>query len=188
MAKVKIGPQPLIYPMPLLLVGAHVLGRPNLLAVAWGGIANGEPPMVSVAVRHERYTHDGIEQEGAFSVNIPSADIVKQADYCGLFSGERVDKTAACGFDIFYGDMANVPLIKQCPVNLECRLVNSLDLGSHSLFIGRIEQTHISEDCLTRGKPDVEKIAPFAYITSPASQYQVLGEVIGKAFGCGKKL
>ena len=67
-------------------------------------------------------------------------------------------------------------------------MVHTLDLDSHSLFIGQIEETHISEDCLTEGKPDVGKIKPLAYVTSPASQYQVLGEVIARAFSCGKGL
>ena len=188
MAKVRMGAQPLIYPMPVFLVGANVAGRPNFLAVAWGGIANGEPPMVSVAVRYQRYTHDGIKQNGTFSINIPSADMVREADYCGLVSGARVDKIAACNFDVFYGKLSDVPLIEQCPVNLECRVVHTLDLESHSLFVGRIEETHISEDCLTGGKPDIGKIKPLAYITSPASQYRVLGEVIARAFSCGKGL
>lgn len=187
MAKVKLGPQTLVYPMPLFLVGTHVSGQPNFLAVAWSGIANGEPPMVSVAIRHSRYSHEGIQREGVFSVNIPSTDIVRQADYCGLLSGNRVDKVAACGFEVFYGGLSGAPLIKQCPVNLECRLVNSLDLGSHSLFIGRIEETHVSEECLTRGKPDVKKIKPFAYITTQ-SHYQAMGDIIGKAFSCGRGL
>ena len=188
MAKVRMGAQPLIYPMPLLLVGANVAGRPNFLAVAWGGIANGEPPMVSVAVRHQRYTHDGIKQSGTFSVNIPSADLVREADYCGLVSGARIDKIAACNFDVFYGKLGNAPLIEQCPVNLECRVVQTVDLGSHSLFVGRIEETHISGECLTGNKPDIGKIRPLAYITSPDSQYRVLGEVIAMAFSCGKEI
>jgi flavin reductase (DIM6/NTAB) family NADH-FMN oxidoreductase RutF len=67
-------------------------------------------------------------------------------------------------------------------------VVHTLDLGSHALFVGRIEETHISEDCLTEGKPDVGKIKPLAYITPPSSQYRVLGEVIARAFSCGKGL
>ena len=101
MTKVRMGAQPLIYPMPVFLVGANVAGRPNFLAVAWGGIANGEPPMVSVAVRYQRYTYDSIKQNETFSVNIPSADLVREADYCGLVSVAGVDKVAACNFDIF---------------------------------------------------------------------------------------
>ncbi|MFO8143780.1 MAG: flavin reductase family protein [Dehalococcoidales bacterium] len=188
MAKVRMGAQPLVYPMPVFLVGAMVRGEPNFLTAAWGGIANGEPPMVSVAIGHDRYSHDGIRDKAAFSLNIPPASLARELDYCGLFSGSSVDKVTNCGFSLFYGTLDNVPLISQCPVNLECRVVHSLDLGSHMLFVARIEEVYVSEEYLTDGEPDVEKIAPITYITSPASQYRKLGEVIDKAFSCGKEI
>jgi flavin reductase (DIM6/NTAB) family NADH-FMN oxidoreductase RutF len=188
MGKVTMGPQTLIYPMPALLVGANVDGKPNFMVVAWSGIANGEPPMISVAIRHHRYTLGGIRQNMAFSANVPSADMVVETDYCGITSGSKANKVDVCQFRVFYGKLGNAPLIEQCPVNLECKVVHILDLGSHSLVIGRIEETHITEDCLTDGKPDVNKIKPFVYTTSPARQYQAFGNVIAKAFSIGEKL
>ncbi len=188
MNKMLMGPQTLIYPMPVLLVGANVDGKPNFLAVAWGGIANGEPPMISVAIRHSRYTLKGIQQNLTFSVNIPSCDMVREADYCGIKSGAKVDKVAVCQFRIFYGKLDSAPLIEQCPVNLECKVMHILNLGSHSLVVGRIEETHISENCLTDGKPDVGKIKPFIYTTTPFENYQAFGEVIARAFSIGKQL
>ena len=188
MNKILMGPQTLIYPMPALLVGATVNDKPNFMTVAWGGIANGEPPMISVAIRHTRYTLRGIRQNLTFSVNVPSTNMVREIDYCGLTHGSQVNKVEACQFKVFYGKLGNAPLIEQCPINLECKVVNILDLGSHSLIIGRIEETHISEDCLTHGKPDVNKIKPFSYIRAPAQQYHALGEVIAKAFRIGKEV
>jgi flavin reductase (DIM6/NTAB) family NADH-FMN oxidoreductase RutF len=188
MNKVALGPQTLIYPMPAMLVGANVDGKPNFMAVAWGGIACSDPPMISVAIRHARHTLKGIKQNQTFSVNIPSVEQVKETDYCGMVSGSRVDKVAACRFKVFNGRLASAPLIEQCPVNLECSVVQILNLGSHSLVLGRIEETHVSEDCLTKGKPDVDKIRPLAYVTSPAARYQGLGEVVGKAWSVGQKL
>ncbi|MCX6010271.1 MAG: flavin reductase family protein [Chloroflexi bacterium] len=188
MGKILMGPQTLIYPMPALLVGAKVDDKPNFMAVAWGGIANGEPPMISVAIRHQRYTLKGIKQNMTFSVNVPSTDMVKETDYCGIISGAKANKAQVCRFKVFYGKLDKAPLIEQCPVNLECKVVHILDLGSHSLVIGRIEETHVSDSCLTDGKPDVNKIKPFTYTTAPASQYQALGDVIAKAFSIGKEL
>lgn len=188
MGKIRLGPQTLIYPMPALLVGANVDNKPNFMAVAWSGIANGEPPMISVAIRHHRYTHRGIRQNLTFSVNVPSIDLVKETDYCGTVSGSKTNKVATCQFKVFYGQLNNAPLIEQCPINLECKLMHSLDLGSHSLFVGRIEQTYISENCLTDGKPDVSKIKPLIYTASPARQYQALGDVVAKAFSTGQRL
>ena len=188
MGKTLMGPQTLIYPMPALLVGAKVDDKPNFMAVGWGGIVNGEPPMISVALRHQRYTLKGIKQNMTFSVNIPSTNLVKETDYCGIISGAKVNKTEVCRFKVFYGKLDNAPLIEQCPINLECKVVHILDLGSHSLVIGRIEETHVSDSCLTDGKPDVNKIKPFIYTTAPANQYQALGEVVAKAFSIGKEL
>ena len=188
MKKVQIGPQTLLYPMPALLVGANVDGKPNFMTVAWGGIANGDPPMLSLAIRRTRHTLKGIKQNMAFSVNIPSADQARETDYCGIVSGSKADKTDICGFQVFYGTLSNAPLVDQCPVNLECGVLHILDLGSHSLVIGRIEETYVSAGCLTNGKPDVAKIRPLIYVTSPASRYQELGNTIAKAFRVGKEM
>jgi len=188
MNKISMGPQTMVYPMPALLVGALVDGKPNFMTAAWGGIANGEPPMISVALRHGRYTLKGITRNLTFSVNVPSIDMVKAVDYCGITSGAEVDKVKACQFKVFYGKLDNAPLVEQCPVNLECRVVHTLDLESHSLIVGRIEETHVTQSCLTNGEPDVNKVKPLIYIREPASQYQALGEVVAKAFSVGEEL
>ena len=188
MNKILIGPQLLIYPMPVTLVGANVDDKPNFMAVAWCGIANDEPPMVTVAIRPERYTHHGINQNSTFSVNVPSTDMVKETDYCGIESGSKVNKVEVCNFKVFYGKLGNAPLIEECPINLECEVMHILNLGTHSLFIGRIEETHISESCLTNGKPDVNKFNAFVYTSDLDSHYQVLGEVVARAFSIGKEL
>jgi len=122
MAKVAIGARTLLYPLPTVLVGANVDGKPNFSAYAWCGIVNSRPPMLSVAFQHHRHTLKGVKQNGTFSVNIPSVELVKETDYCGLVSGREADKVADCKFNIFYGTLANAPLISECPINLECRL------------------------------------------------------------------
>ena len=187
MSKVQMGPQTWLYPTPAVLVGANVDDKPNFMAVAWCGIANSTPPMISIALQHHRYTNKGIKQNGAFSVNIPSVDMVRETDYCGIVSGSKANKVEVCKFNIFYGKLENVPLIEQCPVNLECEVVHTLDLGSHALIIGRVEETHVTEGCLTDGKPDMTKVKPFIF-TVGASQYHAFGEVIAKAFSIGREL
>jgi flavin reductase (DIM6/NTAB) family NADH-FMN oxidoreductase RutF len=188
MNKVKLGPQTLVYPKPAFLVGADVYTQPNFLTVAWGGIACGTPPMVSVAIRKNRYTLKGIKHNMAFSLNVPSKDYVVETDYCGITSGSETDKVVDCGFTIFYGDLAGAPMIEECPVNLECRVVHILDLGSHNLVIGKIMETRISGDCMTDEKPDVRKIQPIFYITGQPGNYHCIGENVGEAFRIGKKL
>jgi flavin reductase (DIM6/NTAB) family NADH-FMN oxidoreductase RutF len=188
MNKVKLGPQTLVYPKPAFLIGADIDTRPNFLTVAWGGIACGSPPMVSVAIRKNRYTLKGIKQNMAFSLNVTSKDYVVETDYCGIISGSKTNKAVDCGFEIFYGDLAGAPMIEECPVNLECKVVHIIDLGSHSLVIGKIMETHISEDCMTDGEPDVRKIQPISYMTGQPGNYYCIGEDVGEAFHIGKKL
>ncbi|MFC1962272.1 flavin reductase family protein [Chloroflexota bacterium] len=188
MAKMTMGPQTLMYPLPALLVGADVDDKPNFMAVAHAGIANSKPPMISVAIQHHRYTIIGIRQNLTFSVNVPSTNMARETDYCGITSGSKVDKVEVCGFKVFYGKLSNAPLIEQCPVNLECQVVHILDLGSHALVIGKIEETHVSENCLTDGKPDVNKINPLIYARDLARQYLDFGKVIAKAHNIGLEL
>lgn len=188
MGKILMGPQALIYPMPVLLVGANVDYKPNFMVVGGCHNANGDPPMISVSIQRQVYTYRGITQNLTFSVNVPSTDMVRETDYCGNVSGSKVNKVKVCQFNVFYGKLNNAPLIEQCPVNLECRVVHMLNLGSHSLIVGKIEEIHISESCLTDGKPSLNKIKPFTYSRAPDDQYQALGQAIAKAFSIGEEL
>ena len=179
MIKKKFGPQPMVWPHPTILVGATVDGKPDFAAVAWTGVAASNPAAVTIALQPHRYSLKGIYQNRTFSVNVPSAGLVKETDYCGVVSGSKTDKVAECHFKVFYGKLETAPLIEQCPVNLECKVVHILDVGSHELVVGRIEETYISEECLTDGRPDVNKIKPFVFA---GRQYQAFGEVVGRAF------
>jgi flavin reductase (DIM6/NTAB) family NADH-FMN oxidoreductase RutF len=189
MKKIALGPQTLIYPMPAFLIGASVGEKPNFMTAAWSGMAASTPPMITVALRHHRYTLKGIRENGVFSVNVPSAALVRETDYCGLVSGTtKADKAKECNFTIFYGKLRNAPLIEQCPVNLECKVVHTLTLGSHTLLIGQIEEVHVSEDCMTDGEPDPAKIDPLMYITNANKAYYRIGEKIGPAFKIGMEI
>ena len=188
MAKVAIGARTLLYPLPTVLVGANVDGKPNFSAYAWCGIVNSRPPMLSVAFQHHRHTLKGVKQNGTFSVNIPSVELVKETDYCGIVSGRDTDKVADCQFSIFYGKLANAPLIDECPVNLECRALHILNLGSHEMVVGQIEEVYVTDSCLTDGEPDVTKIKPFFWVTHPTDQYWTFGKPIGEAFSIGRQV
>ena len=188
MGKSKIGPSAFIFPMPVLLVGTEVNGKPNFITVAWGSNSGRKPPTAVVALNHIRYSLAGIKQHQVFSINIPSVDLVKEADYCGMASGAKVDKVDICRFKLFYGKFDKAPLIEQCPVNIECSVLQIVDVGSHSLVIGKVEETHISEDCLTGGKPDIIKLNPLAYTLEPSRDYYSLGKPVAKAFHCGREM
>lgn len=160
-----------------------VEGKPNFMTAAWCGIACMKPPAISVAINNTRHTLKGIKEEGTFSINVPSTDLVKKVDFCGIYSGKKKDKSEI--FEVFYGDLETAPLIMECPVNLECNVTHSLYLGSHSLVVGIIVETHVTESCLTDGKPDPKKIDPLVYLAS-ALKYAGIGKVIAKAFEVGK--
>jgi flavin reductase (DIM6/NTAB) family NADH-FMN oxidoreductase RutF len=188
MGKVMIAPQPLIGTTPTVLVGTMVEGKPNFMTVAWCGVANSLPPMVSVSIRPQRYTFHGMIASREFSINIPSVDQVKEADYCGITSGAKVDKVAVCGFKIFYGALKNAPLIEQCPVNLACRLEHVLELGSHQLVIGVVQETHVTDSCLNDGRPDFRQIRPIVFGSTTPAEYFAFGESVGRAFVVGRQL
>ena len=184
MKKVKLGPQTLLYPTPAVLVGAQVKGKPNFMTAAWCGIAASTPPAISVALRPARFTIEGILANNTFSINIPSAHMAEKVDYCGIYSGHKIDKSKI--FEVEYGKLDSAPLIQECPVNLECNVAHSLDLGSHVLIIGEIMETYINADCMTDEKADPAKIDPLIYTTG-IRQYQRLGEIVGRAWSIGKK-
>lgn len=188
MSKAKLGPQTLVYPMPALLIGAQVDGAPNFMTAAWAGIVCSQPPTICVSFQKQRHTLKGIRQTGTFSANVPHEGQVKETDYCGIVSGRQADKTADCGFHVFYGEMETAPLIEECPVNLECRVTQEVFLGSHYLVIGTIEETHVSADCLTEGQPDVEKIKPLGYTEGFHTAYYGIGPELGPAFRAGLEL
>ena len=124
MAKVKLergtGPAPILAAYPVVMVGSTIGGKPDFATVAWTGVAASNPPTISIALQHHRYSLKGIRQNMTFSVNIPSVDVVKETDYCGLVSGARVDKAARCNFTVFYGEIDSAPLIQERPVNHAC--------------------------------------------------------------------
>ena len=184
MEKVKLGAQTLLYPLPAILVGAMVDDKPNFMTAAWCGIAASTPPAVSVALRRARYTIKGVEASGTFSINVPSVDQAEIVDYCGIYSGHRQDKSQI--FQVQFGSLKVAPLIAECPVNLECKVIHALDLNSHVLFIGQIMESYVKQDCIIDGKPDAAKINPLIYATA-TEQYHHLGKAVGKAFHIGKK-
>lgn len=186
MTKVHLGRKPLIYPTPALLIGAKVAGKPNFMTAAWSGVVNSQPPMVSVSFQHHRHTLAGVKETNTFSVNVPSSDMVKETDYCGIASGADTDKTADCGFKVFYGTLKTAPMIEQCPVNLECKVVQILNLGSHELVIGQVEEAYVTDSCLTGDMPDVEKMKPLLWVIG--KEYREFGKRVGTGFSTGKHL
>jgi flavin reductase (DIM6/NTAB) family NADH-FMN oxidoreductase RutF len=172
-------------PMPVMLVGAQVNGKANFMPLGWCSRANANPPMILCGIHRTHYTPEGIRDTKTFSLNIPSSDLVEKTDYCGLVSGKNADKSKV--FDVFYGTLKTAPMIRQCPVTLECRLVQTVELPTNDLFIGEIVAAYANPAFLKDGKPDFEAIDPLL-LTMPDNSYWKLGEYVGKAWGIGAKL
>jgi len=183
MDKIKIENNAFIYPMPMVLAGAVVDDKPNFMAVGWVARVNFTPPMIGISLGKAHYTNGGIHRNGAFSVNVPGMDLIKKTDYCGLVTGKTTDKSRI--FDAFYGELKHAPMIRECPLCMECKLVQAVDMPSNTLFIGQIMGAYTEEKYLTDGKPDILKIDPFT-LTMPDNQYWAVGPNAGKAWGIGK--
>ena len=175
-----------LYPMPTTLVGATVNGRPNFLAVAHVGILNhGTPQYLSIGLNKSHYSNAGILENNAFSICLPSEDLMVETDYCGIMTGKKTDKAAL--FDLFYGELETAPMIHQCPVCMELRLHDVLDFRTHDIFVGELLQTYADEAVLTEGKIDISKVRPLLFDMS-SIRYWSLGSEVGRCWNAGKAL
>jgi len=186
MKKVKMGAKPLIYPVPIILLGANVDGKPNYNTLGNFGSMSISPVVIYVSSAKRNYTNKGILRNQSFSVNIPSVELVEATDYCGLVSGWKVDKSEI--FESFYGKLGKAPMIMECPVNLECKLIKNFDVHPCEVFVGEVVETYVGEQYLPdadRHKfPDIGKINPI--ILSPDNVYWKIGESFAKAYSVGK--
>lgn len=186
MEKIAIGAKTFLYPMPVILVGANIGGKANYLTVAYCGIVQHVPAMIEVTLTRTHHTCGGIRENGTFSVNIPSETMAQATDYCGIASGRDTDKSVL--FETFYGKLETAPMIRQCPLNLECRLADTLDYGgTNEVFIGEIVEVYAAEEYLTDGLPDIRKIKPIIFSMHDNTYWKV-GEYLGRAWDLGKKL
>jgi len=176
--KVERGPSTALYPLPIFLVTVGVADEANMITIAWGGTVNQTPPMVAVAVRESRHSHELLCRRREFVVNVPRADQAGLVDLAGVESGRDIDKFAKYGLTRASAAKVAVPLIEECPVNIECAVRHQLDLGSHDLFIGEVLAVHWDEDLLDEdGTPDVARLQAYAYVQG---EYRAIGERIGR--------
>jgi flavin reductase (DIM6/NTAB) family NADH-FMN oxidoreductase RutF len=184
MKKIPLGAKTFLYPMPVALIGAMVNNKPNYMPVAWCTIVEDNPPLILAVLDKNHYTAAGIRKNKCFSVNIPGANIITAVDYCGIYSGKKRDKSSV--FTSFFGKLKTVPMVKECPLNLECTLFKTLSLGLDvNIFVGEIVETYCNKTCLTKGIPDVAKMKTFVYTTKDR-QYRAIGKIFAKAWSVGK--
>jgi flavin reductase (DIM6/NTAB) family NADH-FMN oxidoreductase RutF len=158
------GPLTGLYPVPVVLVSCGV-ERPNLITLAWAGVACSEPPALTIAIRPSRHSHGLIVDSGEFVVNLPRARQVGLVDYCGNVSGRDVDKWSACGLTPLPAAHLETPIVAECPVSIECRVVHRLPLGSHDLFVGQVLAVQVDEELLDEnGHLRQSRAEPLGYV------------------------
>lgn len=178
MGKRQFKPGNLLYPVPTVLVSAADKdGNSNLITVAWAGTICSDPPMLSISVRPERYSYHMIRETGEFVVNLTTEELVRAVDFCGVKSGRDTDKWKETGLTPEKASVVNVPLVRQSPVNLECRVLRVDELGSHHMFIAQVVAVDVDEEYMDeKDQFHLSAAKPLAY---SHGRYYGLGECLG---------
>jgi len=171
---------PLLFPTPVVLVTCvDETGKPNIITLAWVGVVNSDPPMISISIRSERYSHACVKRSKEFVINLPSEEMVRKVDACGVLSGKETDKFSSMGWKQVAAEKVKPPLIDECPVQMECKVKEVLSLGSHDLFLGEIVALHVKEEVQKeKGRIDIAKALPLVFCPG-ANEYWNLGKCIG---------
>ena len=163
--KRSLHPGTLLSPVPAVLVSCVAEGyRPNIISLAWVGTVCSEPPVIAIGVRSSRHSYTLLSKGGDFVVNLPMHSQAATVDFCGTRSGREVDKFEAAGLTAVPSELVASPLIAECPVNLECRVIKMVQIGSHDVFFGQVVAAHADEAVLTpAGTIDPAKAKLLAY-------------------------
>ena len=181
--KIKVGNIPYIYPIPIALAGANVNGNPNFETVGDIGLIGIKPPIVFLSSGNTHHTNQGILDNQTFSINFPNTNMLAIVDYCGQVSGKNVDKGEL--FDVFYGELETAPLIAECPVNLECKVIKEFSIQHRQVFIGEVIQTHVDEEFIFEQEgqkviAQLSQLDPILYALD--NLYYRIGDSIGVGY------
>jgi flavin reductase (DIM6/NTAB) family NADH-FMN oxidoreductase RutF len=187
--KVKFGKVALVYPIPIVLAGALVNNQPNFETLGDVGIMGISPPLVYISSGQDHHTNKGILEHGTFSINFPTTQLLAKTDYCGIASGNDVDKSNL--FNIFYGDLKTAPMVRECPVNLECKVIKEFSIQHRQIFIADVVQSYVNEDYVIKTEEglkiaDMIKLDPIIY--SLDNRYYKIGKIAGIGYQEGKKV
>lgn len=185
MSKIQFKPGNMLYPVPVVMVttqGKDASGKENrdIITIAWAGTINSDPPMVSISVRKERYSHELLSSNGEFVINLVTEDLVRATDYCGVKSGRDEDKFETTGLTPGKAMTVSAPIIEESPVNIECKVTQVIELGSHDLFLAEVTAVLVTGECLDEnGRFHLNETGLVAY---SHGEYFELGEKLG-SFG-----
>ena len=186
MAKIKWRGGALTSPVPPCMVSCGTMEESNIITVAWTGIVNTVPPKTYISVRPSRHSYKLIKESGEFVVNLTSADLVKKADFCGIYTGAKVNKFEKCDLHKEKASEISCPLIAESPLSLECKVTEMIPLGTHDMFLADIVAVDVDEELINAdGKLRLDKAGLVAYAHGT---YFELGKKIGTfGFSVAKK-
>ena len=164
MAKISMKPGTMLNPVPAVMVTCADGESSNIITIAWTGIINSDPPMTYVSVRKERYSHRLIKESGEFVINLTTEELAKATDFCGVRSGRNIDKAAETGLSFVPAEIVGCPMISESPVNIECRVTEIKERGSHDMFMAEIVKVHADEKLFDEnGRLCLEKAGLISY-------------------------
>lgn len=179
MAKKTMKPSTMMAPLPAVMVSCGEGDEANIITVAWTGIINSEPPMTYVSIRPERHSYHLIDESGEFVINLVPRELTFEMDHCGCVSGSKEDKFSAMKLTREAGDFVACPMIGESPLNLECKVVEKKELGSHDMFLAKIVAVHVDEKLFDESdKIRLEKAGLVALVHG--GYYAVGGERTGR--------
>ena len=187
--KQSLGARSMLLPTPVWVIGSYDKeGKPNVMTSAWAGICCSKPPCVTISLRKATYTFGNIMERKAFTVNIPSESFAKETAYFGSVSGKDVNKLSMTGLTPIRSDLVDAPYIEEFPLVAECRLLHTIELGLHTMFIGEIMDVKANKSILKEiDLPDIEKLKPFVFVPGGRCFYGT-GEYLGEVSFLAKKL
>ena len=179
MARQTWKPGTMVYPVPAAMVTvADKAGNTNIITIAWTGTVCSDPPMTYVSIKPERYSHHMVEETGEFVINLTTKDTAFATDYCGVKSGRDVDKWKEMGLTPGKASKVSVPIIEECPVNIESRVTEVKRLGSHDMFLAEVVAVDVDEKYMNEsGKFELNSTGIIAY---SHGEYRELGPAVGK--------
>lgn len=181
--KENLNPSTVLAPIPVVMVSCGNMEEANITTIAWTGILNSEPPLVYVSIRPTRHSYNIIKETKEFVVNIPDENLVWQTDYCGTKSGKEVDKFIEAKLTKEECKYVKAPAIKECPISLECKVIQIKELGSHHMFIGEILGVNANKELIENGKINIAKANLITYL---GNQYYVANKKVGDRGICLK--
>jgi flavin reductase (DIM6/NTAB) family NADH-FMN oxidoreductase RutF len=180
MGRKSLPPTTLLFPTPVVLVtSVDETGKSNIITLAWVGVVNSDPPMIGISIRPGRFSHGFVRGSKEFVVNLPSEEMVRRVDACGILSGKETDKFDAMGWKQVPAQKVKPPLIDECPVQMECTVKEIISLGSHDLFLGEVVALHVKEEVQKeKDRIDITKALPLVFCPG-ANEYWSLGKCLG---------